>query len=398
MNSNNTSEKIGIITATIVGMNAMIGAGIFSVPAALGAYVGPAGLISYIFVIVAVWFMGSSMARLAQLYPEEGSFYTYASQWGGHIMGLLSTGAYLIGLTIAMGLLVHLTGDYLHSTFPMLSPFSLGLITLICLVIFNIVGVKLSQLGQMILICCTVFPLLAITFLCFLNGSFANFHPFMPYGLGNVFKATKAVIFGFFGFECASSLFALVDKPEKNVPRALMLSIFLVGMLYLAFVGSIIFAVPLSLLRDHTIPLSETLGSLFPQYPWLINIIHFSILSAIIGTVHSMIWSASALLLAYFKKFKNSQVQNLIEKKIITSRTTIVLIGLGIFISFATIQSLDSFFSLTALFMIVAFISSMITLLTLKEEWQSGQNIKTILGFLTAFVIFYFALEGLLLS
>lgn len=396
MTSQKSSQKIGLTTAIIVGMNAMIGAGIFSVPAALGSKVGPAGLLTYLFVIGAIWFMGSSMARLAQLYPQEGSFYTYASQWGGHVMGLLSAGAYLIGLTIAMGLLTQMTGKYLHVTFPAISAFNLGLIVLIGLIVFNIVGVTLSKIGQMILICCTVFPLLATTLICFMKGSISHFHPFMPYGVMPIFTATKAVIFGFFGFECAASLFPVVENPQKNVPRALVYSICLVGALYLIFVGSIIFAVPLDYLRDPNVPLSEILKMVFPNSPWLLALIHFSIVSALMGTVHSMIWSASALLVTYLKKFKSSAMHNFATN--ITPRIAILIMGLCIFIPFAAIANLDLFFSLTAIFLMFAFTSSMITLLTLRHEWQNGQNIKTIIGLITAFVIFYFALEGLLFS
>jgi APA family basic amino acid/polyamine antiporter len=398
MSSTKSPEKIGLATATIVGMNAMIGAGIFSVPAASGSKEGPAGLITYLFVIIAIWFMGSSMARLAQLYPEEGSFYTYASQWGGHIIGLLSAGSYLIGLTIAMGLLTQMTGIYLHTTFPSISAFNLGFLILIALVAFNIVGVTLSKIGQMILICCTVFPLLATTLICFIKGNGAHFCPFMPYGITPIFTATKAVIFGFFGFECAASLFSVVKDPHKNVPRALVYSICLVGALYLAFVGSIIFAVPLDYLSNPNVPLSEILKMVFPNSPWLLGLIHFSIISALMGTVHSMIWSASSLLVAYLKKFRTPFVKQCIKRNLITARTAIILMGLFIFIPFACITNIDSFFSLTAIFLIFAFVSSMITLLTLKNEWKTGQNIKTVIGLITAFIIFYFAIEGLLFS
>ena len=81
MAQNNVS-KIGVATATITGMNAMIGSGIFTAPVAIGMYVGPAGIVAYLFVIVAVWFIAQSLARVAARFPEEGSFYTYAKQWG----------------------------------------------------------------------------------------------------------------------------------------------------------------------------------------------------------------------------------------------------------------------------------------------------------------------------
>src|SRR5918996_1117742 len=92
--STQSSPKIGVTTATIVGMNAMIGAGIFTAPAALASSVGPAGIVLYAGVVLAVWCMALSLARLASLYPEEGSFYVYAKQWGGHWIGLLASGLY----------------------------------------------------------------------------------------------------------------------------------------------------------------------------------------------------------------------------------------------------------------------------------------------------------------
>ena len=71
-------HKIGVLTATIVGMNAMIGCGIFALPTAIGNYIGPAGIITTLLVAIAVWFMALSLARLAALFPQAGSFYIYA--------------------------------------------------------------------------------------------------------------------------------------------------------------------------------------------------------------------------------------------------------------------------------------------------------------------------------
>lgn len=40
----------------------------------------------------------------------------------------------------------------------------------------------------------------------------------------------------------------------------------------------------------------------------------------------------------------------------------------------------------------------MVTLLTIKKEWQSGNNIKTIIGMSTALFIMTLAVEGILTS
>lgn len=388
--------KIGVTTATIIGMNAMIGSGIFTAPAAMAAYVGPAGILAYVFVVIAVWFIAQSLARLAQLFPEEGSFYVYAKQWGGHTMGLIASGAYFTGLLIAMGLLAQMAGQYLVHFFPILSPYALGLIALAILVVLNMFGAVLSSLGQHILIVCTLFPLIAITILCFTQCNLSYLTPFAPYGFENVLKATRIVIFGFFGFECASSLFNIVHEPSKNVPRALTYSILIVGIIYTLFIASIILSTPLNLFTDARVPVSETLAIIFPHHPWMLNIIHFAILSAIIGTIHSMIWTSSNLLTLIFKRFKSKTIQKLITDNIINTKTCVLFVGAAITLSYVSLRSLNLFFSLTALCIIFAFISSMITLLLIPSEWKSGRNGITLLGISTALLIFIFAAQGLI--
>jgi len=386
--------KIGVATATIIGMNAMIGSGIFTAPATMAAYVGPAGILAYVFVIISVWFIAQSLARVAALFPEEGSFYAYTKQWAGHKVGLFAGFFYLFGLLIAMGLLAQMAGTYLEFFLPF-SPFALGIGALIVLVLLNMFGVALSQAGQIILIISTLFPLLAITLMCLSKAQIANLTPFAPYGFGNVLKATRVVIFGFFGFECAASLFNIVESPQKNVPRALTYSIMMVGAIYTLFVSSIILSTPLHYFTDPRIPLSQTLNIIFPTMHWFIAVIHFSILSAIIGTIHSMVWSSSSLLIALTHKLRCSSIQTLNARGWVNQRTSAFVIGLCILASYVTLKNPDLFFSLTALGIVTAFLLSIFTLLTIRSEWQSGQNIKTLIGMTTALVILYFAAEGL---
>jgi len=393
--SHTQTKKIGVATATIVGMNAMIGSGIFTAPATMASHVGPAGILAYLFVVGAIWFMASSIARLAYLFPEEGSFYTYTKQWAGHRGGLLSVSLYFVGLLIAMGLLSRMAGVYLHPIFPMLSEYQLGLIALFALVILNMFGVIFSELGQRILITCTVFPLIATIILCLSKASLSNLIPFAPHGIANVLKATRVVIFGFFGFECASSLFTIVKNPARNVPRALTYSIIFVGLLYTMFIASIILSTPLEYFVSPTQRISDILLITFPYNPWLVKLIHFSILSAIIGTVHSMIWSSSCLLVLIVNKLKSPLAKKIQAAHIVNQKSSVIIVGGAIFLSYITLKNPDLFFSITATCLVSSFILSMITLLTIPEEWKSQQNIKTILGIITATIILIFAVEGL---
>lgn len=385
-----SDAKIGVSMATIIGMNAMIGAGIFTAPSAIGSYVGPAGIIVYIFVVIAVWFIAQSLARVAARFPEEGSFYTYAKQWGGPFVGAIAGLCYFTGLLIAMGLLAQVAGVYLQQPlFPCVASKTLGFICLALLLILNMFGMVLSEIGQQILICTTIFPLVITSIMCLSKAQLKNLVPFAPFGLHNVFKATKAVIFGFFGFECATSLFSIVDNPAKNVPRALTYSIAIVGSLYVIFVASVILATPPSFFNDPQIPLSSLLQSLFPDNTWITLAIHFSILSAVVGTIHSMIWSSSVLLVSLLHQIKGI---------VLNQRIAVLLVGACISLSFATLNNMDLFFSLTATFLIIAFMLSIMSLLFIKEEWESGQNIITVCGLCTTTFILYFAIEGIYTS
>ena len=285
-----------------------------------------------------------------------------------------------------MGLLAQMAGSYLHPFFPALSTQTLGVVTLGILVALNMFGVVLSQTGQHILIVTTLFPLLVTTIMCFFKADLSNLTPFAPYGFTNVFKATRVVVFGFFGFECAASLFNIVRNPERNVPRALTYSIIIVGLVYILFVASLILSTPLHYFADPRTPLSDTLKFIFPNNPWILTTVHIAILSAIIGTIHSMIWSSSALLISVVKKVKKDVA--------LTQPIAVLIVGVCILTSCIALENLNLFFSIVATCIVSAYLMSMITLLTIKREWQSGQNIQTLLGVTTASIILFFALEG----
>ena len=136
--------------------------------------------------------------------------------------------------------------------------------------------------------------------------------------------------------------------------------------------------------------------NIFPNNTAIITAVYISILSAIVGTIHSMIWGSSNLLVLLIKKLKSKTAKNLIKSNIINARSAVLFVGAAIFTSYVTLKNMDLFFNLTAIFIVFALIMAMITLLTIKKEWQSGQNIKTLIGIGTAGTIFTFAVQGLL--
>ncbi|MBI2352909.1 amino acid permease [Candidatus Dependentiae bacterium] len=388
--SSHSTKKINTTTAIIIGMNAMIGAGIFSLTCALASHVGPAGIITYLFSFLAIWFMANSLARVAYLYPQEGSFYIYAKQYGGHSWGLFVAGSYISGMLMAMGLLCKFSGIYLHQSFPQMSAYLLGLITLFVLTIANLLGLVLSQWGQYLLIICTVFPLLTTTALCLSKINFANLSPFIPYGPLSIITTTKIAVFGFFGFECTTSLFNILENPEKNISKAVTGSLLAVGIIYFLFILSMILSIPMTVFQSNeNITITDALRTIFPHNTFILHCINFSIISAIIGTIHSMIWASSELLLSYVKFL------NITTNRFISHRAIVIFIFFIILLAYIVIENYEIFFSLIAVLVIFSIIASIVPLLLLKNEWKSGKNIYTIIGLLLGLVIFSVAVETL---
>ncbi len=387
------SQKIGLFTAIIVGMNAMIGAGVFVIPSALAQHAGPASILTFVFVAFAIWCMAQSIARVAQLYPQEGSFYAYVRPWGGHVLGLCAAACYLVGIVVAMGLLTHSAGDHLVRYVPSVSASLLGALCLGLLTFLNLFGVSLSTISQQILIVLTIFPLLATTALCLTKASVSNLFPFAPYGLKSIFDQTRTVIFSFFGFESIASLFVIIQDPQKNLPRAISYSLLLVAGLYFLFVMSLILAIPLPYFSAYPGPVSNALIHVFPGKEWAIECIHIASLFAILGTLHSMIWASGALTLSFCKKIRACTTQRLLVGGIINRESATIFLGTCIFGSFYVLTN-DLFFNFTALFLITSYVLAMITLLMIPSEWKSGRNIITVTGILTAALVFYFAAQN----
>lgn len=385
-----SSQKIGLTTAIVVGMNAMIGSGIFTIPSMLASQAGPAGILTTVLVGIMAWSLALSIAKVAEHFPEEGSFYNYSKQWGGHFIGMLASAFYLIGLCIGMGLLTKKAGLHMQHNFIDYNATILGSVTLLGLIVLNLFGAVLSEIGQYILIILTVFPLVATSILCLTRANINNLSPFAPFGITSIFSASRFVIFGFLGFESAASLYSIVENPKKNVPKAISYSLLIVAITYIIFAGSIILAIPRAELIQAQ-GFTSALLKMFPKQAWLINMISIAVFCAIIGTIHSMIWGAGRLLLSLAKVAKGKFVKNLVSKNIINEKTSVLFIGLCIFCTFLLLDNEDLFFSLTSIFIVLAFLLSIITILKIKHLVGKKDLIIGLIGLFAAVLIVYFA-------
>lgn len=391
----NKGKKIGLGTAIVIGINAMIGGGIISVPLVLANTTGPAGILTFLFSMVVVILIGISLGRVAQLYPGDGWNYLYPATWGGHKLGLVSALSYTAGAIVALGFLVQQAGLYSQYFFPSLDQKFLGTLILAILTALIIGGTQVSALGQYVIIACVVLPLVSTAIICWSHLDISLATPFMPYGPSSIISAAPAVIFGFLGFESIASLYAIVKNPRKNVSKACIIAVIIVSLFYLFFSAGILFSIPSAQLSggvDQT--LSSAVRATFPNIGFLPILISIGALFAIIGTIHSMIWSINVLLMSVLKRIKSKYVIRAISRNWINYKNLVLLISILILILSLIVKG-DLLLYMTIFLMVPSLVLSIAALLFVKEEWSSKNNILTLFALAGGILLIYYASKPL---
>ena len=313
-------NKIGIVAATIIGVNAMIGAGIFAMPAKLANIVGPASIFSYLLCSVIILSIVFPLGRLAQIHPGEGWGYRYPALWGGHMLGMISSLSYMIGVIVAMGFLTQYAGVTLAQYVPYDSTM-IGAVALAVIVALVLAGTQISTWGQYLIAFCVLAPLGLTGLVCWTNIRPELLSPIAPYGYGAVFSALPVVIFSLLGFESITSLYRVVRDPQRNVPRAAVFSVMTVVGMYILFVSGAMFAIP----AEHFAAglnqaFSSVLVTVLPAYSFMRPVITIGMFFAIFGTLHSMVWSVAELLFDVTRKARNPLVTGLIRRGYLCER------------------------------------------------------------------------------
>lgn len=199
---------------------------------------------AYLAALVVMIFTAISYGKMVQAFPQAGSAYTYTRETMGNHLGFLVGWASLLDyllLPMVNALIIRL---YMESLFPDVSPFIwvFGYVALITAV--NIYSMKSTSGLNMILVIITLslvasFIVLAIYQLMngMGQGELLTTAPFINANteLVAIFTGATVVAFSFIGFD-AITMYTEEAKDTKTVPRAIILTVMLGGVIF--FVAS----------------------------------------------------------------------------------------------------------------------------------------------------------------
>jgi APA family basic amino acid/polyamine antiporter len=257
------SAELGLLDATMIGMGAMIGAGIFVLTGLAAELAGPAAILVFALNGVVTAFTGLSYAELAASIPKSGGGYAFVREifadLSSFLMGWMLWFAYMIaGALYALGFapnfleLLHVYGlvpapDRVGAVvIPVVDvgvplAFVLAFVAVLGMVSLNAVSTAASGSVE------TIFTIVKVGILLVFVGfglsspmfSGAEFQPLFPEGTGAaaILPAMGLTFIAFEGYDLITTVTEEVENPRENIPKAIFISLAATVVVYLAVVG-----------------------------------------------------------------------------------------------------------------------------------------------------------------
>ena len=229
--------KFGFWSIVLLGINGIVGTGIFLLPNKAYSIIGSASLGVLLFDAVIAGCIALCFAEAASLFTRNGGPYLYAKHALGDfwafevgvlkwIVTVIAWAAMAVGFATALGAAVPaLSGDFAKDV--------ISFILIVGLTIVNIFGVNVSKFVNNLITISKLVPLalfIAIG-IFFING--ANFTPVFPQDV----YAAVLLFFAYTGFEVIAIAAEDMKNPKKNLPRAIIMCMLLVSVLYMAILA-----------------------------------------------------------------------------------------------------------------------------------------------------------------
>ena len=362
--------------------------------------------------------------------PRAGGSYLYASRGLNPYLGFIASFSQWFGLSIVIGVIAYIIVPFIRDVFYNLglisiSDFlevgyvrlSISLILIWVFVYVNIIGGKLYRN--------TLIPMLFIMFalgsIVIVSGVLFNQNDFIEAVFEiekreitsiqykqfdwRVFLTASTLLFSsFIGFDAIAQTGNEAKNPTKNIPRAILLAIFIVSIYYILFTISVYNIVPWnfvadeSLIKDITAP--GLLSYVLPPFWGILIILGATI--ALINDLPAMILSVSRLMFAWSKDKIFPKKVSSIHEKYNTPYISIFVVGVV-----ASIGSIGSHFAgdfflgidIMVTSMMINFLLMCITVITIAKVNPKlykeitifkNRTLQKIIGYLGSVLIFIF--------
>ncbi|GAA2640546.1 MULTISPECIES: amino acid transporter [Streptomyces] len=241
---------------TMISIGATLGTGIFVVLGTATPKAGPAVTISFVIAGLTALFSALSYAELAGSVPVSGSSYSYSYATMGELIAWICGWCLVLEYGVSVAAVAVGWGEYLNElldgtigvTIPDAVSAPLGdggfinlpaLVVVLLAMVFLMRGAKESARVNSIMVGVKIVTLLLFIGIGFMGIKAGNYAPLAPLGVTGISAAASTLFFSYIGFDAASTAGEEAKNPKRDLPRAIMLSLLIVTVLYVlvAFVA-----------------------------------------------------------------------------------------------------------------------------------------------------------------
>ncbi|MEV6237814.1 amino acid permease [Lentzea sp. NPDC051838] len=279
-------RTMGVGHLTMISIGATLGTGIFVVLGEAVPLAGPAIVVSFVLAGITALFSALSYAELAGLIPASGSSYSYAYATLGEIVAWVCGWCLVLEYGVSVAAVAVGWGQYINELLHLVTglripdalsqpPGAGGIVNIpaVLVVVLSMLvllgGSKGSARTNTILVWVKVGSLLMFCAVAFTAFKAGNLQPLFPLGLAGMSAGAATLFFSYIGFDAASTAGEEAKNPQRDLPRAIILSLVVITALYCAVALAAVGAMPWQSFEGTEAALSRVLtdnvsGAIWP--------------------------------------------------------------------------------------------------------------------------------------
>jgi basic amino acid/polyamine antiporter, APA family len=229
-------REVGVwgLSANIV--NVMIGAGIFVLPAIIAETMGASGVLAYLFCGLLIGLIMLCFAEVGSKVTHSGGAYAYVETALGAYPGFLVSIFYLMGSILADAAVSNALLEILGVIFPIFKNSTIRFFSLFILfsglASLNVIGVKQGIGLVKFTTVAKLIPILLLITIGWKDVQWVNFAWETEPTIQKLGETSLILFFAFMGGDAGLSIGGEIKNPQKTVPRAILIGILGVLLIY----------------------------------------------------------------------------------------------------------------------------------------------------------------------
>lgn len=251
-------RTLGLWQVSFTGVGVILGAGVYALIGPAAALAGPGLWLAFILAGAAAAFTAYSYARFAAMRPKTSPEFQYTALAFGADVGFVAGWLMLLGDIAAASSVALGFGGYLNHLVG--TPIAVGAAALV----LAAAVAMYAGIGHSVAIAALLTAIEAAGLLFVIAVGIPSWGQ-LDFGMGagattGVLGAAALIFFAFLGFDELGNLAEEMRRPERDLPRALFISLGVTTSIYVAVALSATALVPANILGESSAPLALVAG------------------------------------------------------------------------------------------------------------------------------------------